>query len=465
MSAEDSPAFWPACRLRQHLRDRTLSPVDVAEACLEQITCHNPVLNAVVTLNDRLLDEARALAQEPVQGMLYGLPVGLKDTTDTRGLRTTFGSVALKNNTPARDALVVRHLKAQGALVLGKTNTSTFAAGAVTWNAVFGHTRNPWNTALTPGGSTGGGAAALAAGMVALADGTDLGGSLRIPAAFCGVVGIRPTAGQVPMYPTPDVWDTLSVAGGMGRTAEDVALFLQATALSAPECAVNPPNGRIDYLTAVHQGPRADLRLAWCPDPSGIGIESDVLNPCLEAVRQLNREGWSVEEPVLDLSEAREAFAVLRGHHLLAVHYDRHHDTRALGPHLSGNLREAERITSLETAAAVRVRSRLWERMRTLFRRIDCLITPTTAVAPFPVEAPYPDRIDGRTMEKYYDWLAPTSVFSVTGYPAVSVPCGLDARQMPTGLQLIGCPGEEAGLLALAQHIQQLRPIGRPPCD
>ena len=464
MSAQDSPAFWSACRLRKRLCDRSLSPVDVAEACLEQITRRNPILNAVVTLNDRLLDEARVLEQEPVKGLLYGLPVGIKDTTETRGLRTTFGSVALSSNTPARDALVVRRLKAQGALVMGKTNTSTFAAGAVTWNAVFGHTRNPWNAALTPGGSTGGGAAALAAGMIALADGTDLGGSLRIPAAFCGLVGIRPSAGLVPLYPSQNVWDTLSVAGGMGRTAEDVALFLQAVAAPAPECAVIPPDGNSDYLAAVRQGPRADLRLAWCPDPSGIGIEPDVLNPCLETVHQLNREGWSVEEQALDLSEAREAFAVLRGHHLLAVHHNRRDDTRALGPHLTRNLREAERITSLGTAAAVRVRTRLWERFRTLFRRIDCLMTPTTAVAPFPVETPYPDQIRGRTMETYYDWLAPTSVFSITGYPAVSVPCGLDVCQMPTGLQLIGRPGDEAGLLALAQRIQQLRPIGRPLC-
>lgn len=464
MSAQDPLAFWPAYRLQQHLKNRTLSPVDVAEACLDQLSRHNSTLNAVVTPNERLLEEARALEQKPVRGLLYGLPVGIKDTTETQQLRTTFGSTAFSDHTPARDALVVRRLRAQGALILGKTNTSTFAAGAIAWNAVFGHTRNPWDAVLTPGGSTGGGAAALAAGMITLADGTDLGGSLRIPAAFCGVVGIRPSTGLVPLYPSMNAWDTLSVSGGMGRTAQDVALFLQAAAAPAPECAINPPFGPRDYLKTVQQGPPARLRLAWCPNPAGIGIEPGVLNPCLQTVRQLKREGWAAEELALDLSDAREAFAVLRGYHLLAIHLDRHNDTSALGTHLIRNLQEAQQATSSQIAAAARTRHQLWERFRILFSRIDYLLAPTTAVPPFPVEDPYPRSICGRPVATYYDWLAPTSVFSLSGYPAVSVPCGLDAHNMPVGLQIIGRPGDEGGLLALAQRIQQLRPIGQPPC-
>ena len=464
MSAQDHLAYWPACRLRQHLLDRSLSPVDVAEACLKQVSRHNPTLNAIVTVNERLLDDAKALEQKPVSGLLYGLPVGIKDTTETRGLRTTFGSIALKDNTPARDALVVRRLKAQGALILGKTNTPTFAAGAVTWNAVFGHTRNPWDVARTPGGSTGGGAAALAAGMVALADGSDLGGSLRIPAAFCGLVGLRPSPGLVPLYPSLNVWDTLSVAGGMGRTAEDVALFLQAVAAPAPDCAVNPPAGGQDYLNSVAIGPSRDLRLGWCINPAGIGIESTVLDTCLQAIGELSSEGWTINEIDLDLSHAREAFAVLRGHHLLVIHYNRRKDTRALGEHLHGNLQEAQQTTSRQIADASRVRHQMWEQFKTLFRRIDFLFTPTTAVAPFPVEDAYPSNVCGRPMETYYDWLAPTSVFSLLGWPVVSVPCGLSADHMPVGLQIIGRPCSEGELLALAQRIQQLRPVGQPPC-
>lgn len=463
MLVHDNIAFWSACSLRKHLQDRRLSPVDVAEACLEQYERHNPAINAIVTLNERFMDDARALEQKQPKGLLYGLPVGLKDTTETRGLRTTFGSPAFKDNTPGRDALIVKRLRAEGALILGKTNTPTFAAGATTWNPVFGHTRNPWNTSLTCGGSTGGGAAALAAGMIALSDGTDLGGSLRIPAAYCGVVGLRPSPGLVPHYPTMNLWDTLSVAGGMGRTAEDVALYLRAVAGPAKQCVVRPPARRKDYVNEIWTGPRADMRLGWCRDPAGIGIDPVVLVPCLEALDHMGLEGYPAQEVSLDLSDARHAFGVLRGHHLLTTHFARRTEHRALGRHLSGNLREAERTTSLELAAAVRVRNKLREQFRTLFRRIHYLLTPTVAVSPFPVEEPYPEHICGQPMRTYYDWLAPTSVFSLTGYPAVSVPCGLDGNQMPVGLQIIGTPGDEGGVLALAQWIQILCLIEHPP--
>ena len=462
MSVLDEIAVWPACRLQERLQDRTLSPVDVAEACLDRVSTDNPAINAVVTLNPRLLEEARALERQRPRGLLYGLPVGLKDTTETRGLRTTYGSPVLKDNIPARDAVVVQRLKAEGAIILGKTNTPAFATGASTWNPVFGHTHNPWDLDRTAGGSTGGGAAALATGMIALADGTDLGGSLRIPAAFCGIVGLRPTPGLVPLYPTTNLWDTLSVAGGMGRTAEDVALFLQAVAGPASECALQPPTDTRNYLKTVRTGPPDDLHLGWCPDPAGTGIESAVLKPFLDMVKLLGAEHGSVQEIHLDLSDHREVFAVLRGHHLLSIHYARRQDSHALGTHLHGNLQSAQQTAALELAAATRSRHLLREQFSTLFRRIDYLLVPTVAVSPFLVEQFYPETICGQPMNTYYDWLAPTSVFSLTGYPAVSVPCGLDHDGMPVGLQIIGKPWDEANLLALANQIEQLCPIGRP---
>src|SRR5207245_1209639 len=227
-----------ASELARLVAAREVSPVAVLEACLERVEKYNPILNAVVTLNERARDDAceveRRLTRGETPGLLCGLPVGIKDVTPVAGLRTTFGSPLYKDYIPTEDALVVQRLKAAGAVILGKTNTPEFAAGGNTFNEVFGRTRNPWNPALSAGGSTGGGCAALATGMIALGEGTDLGGSLRIPASFCGVVGIRPPAGLVPTHPSDWVWDDLQVTGPVARTAEDLGLMLQAIAGPTP---------------------------------------------------------------------------------------------------------------------------------------------------------------------------------------------------------------------------------------
>ena len=219
MSPSDDIARLSASELRRRIGQREVSPVEVVEACLEHVERYNGTINAVVTLNEQALDEARRLEQQTARGaamgLLHGLPVGIKDITPVAGLRTTYGSPLYADHVPEEDALVVRRLRAAGAVILAKTNTPEFAAGGSTFNEVFGRTHNPWNPALTAGGSTGGGAAALATGMIALAEGTDLGGSLRMPASFCGVVGLRPSAGLVPTVPSDYLWDTLSVSGGM----------------------------------------------------------------------------------------------------------------------------------------------------------------------------------------------------------------------------------------------------------
>ncbi len=459
----DHLALLSATALRKALSQREISPVDVAEACLHQVECLNPTLNSVVTLNEHLLDEAHDLANKPPDGLLYGLTVGIKDTTETRNLRTTWGSPTMDRNTPDRDALIVQRLRSEGALILGKTNTPTFAVGGSTWNPVFGYSRNPWNISLTPGGSTGGGAAALATGMVALADGSDLGGSLRLPAAFCGVVGLRPSPGLIPLYPTMNVWDTLSVAGGMGRTAADVALLLQATAGPTPSIPYDRPQAGRNFVAAVDRGPQTGLSLAWCADPTGLGIEDNVLQPCLDAIQLLRSGSLSIEEIRLDLSRGRAAFAALRGHHLLTVHMARMESARALGDDLHENLREALGRSALDLASADRVRHGLWEQFRTLFGRFDYLLTPCTPTDPFPVEDGYPRQINGRQLQTYYDWLAPMSVLSLTGLPVASVPCGLSAQGLPVGMQIAGQPNDEEGVLALASLVQEICPVGAPP--
>src|SRR5919199_3318575 len=253
-----------ATELRRLLLSRDLSPVEVVEESLARIEQLNGEINAIVTISERALDDARALELRGRHdaGLLYGLPVGIKDVTPVKGLRTTYGSRLYQDHVAKEDALVVRRLREAGAIIIGKTNTPEFAAGGNTFNEVFGRTRNPWNLERSAGGSTGGRAAALATGMIALAEGTDLGGSLRIPASFCGIVGLRPSVGLVPTHPTDWVWDTLQVTGPMARTAEDVALMLQAIAGPSPLAPLAQPTTGRDFIAAVERGIAPELRVA-----------------------------------------------------------------------------------------------------------------------------------------------------------------------------------------------------------
>jgi amidase len=411
-----------------------------------------------VTLNERVLDDARALegrvANGERVGPLAGVPVGIKDVTEVAGLRTTYGSPLYAGHVPDEDAVVVRRLRAADALVIGKTNTPEFAAGGNTWNEVFGRTRNPWDPARSAGGSTGGGAAALATGMIALAEGTDLGGSLRIPASFCGVVGLRPSPGLVPTYPTGFVWDTLQVTGPMARTANDVELMLRAI---AGPTALAPLASRAligDGGEAKERGGR----IAWCRDLAGIGVDPGVERACHGAVEGLAAGGWDVEALTLDLAFARPAFLALRGLWFTTWLYEHLDRVDELGVNVRNNVKAGLAMTVREMAAAERARGRLWHLFRHLLERYDVLVTPTMAVAPFPVDQNYPDTVGGRKMETYIDWLAPTFVLSLTGLPVASVPCGRDADGLPVGLQIVGPPAGEERVLAAARHLHDVYP-------
>ena len=279
-----------ATEIRNLIAQKELSPVEVIEASLQQIEKYNEKINAVVTLNESALDDAKKLqSQNGEPGLLFGLPVGIKDVTQVAGLRTTFGSTLFKDNIPKEDALVVQRLRKAGAVILGKTNCPEFAAGGHTWNDVFGVTRNPWNPDLSPGGSTGGGAAALATGMIALSDGTDLGGSLRIPASFCGIVGLRPSPGLVPGYPSDYLWDNLHIPGPMARTAEDVALMLQAVCGQSPSSPLYQPTDGRDFVAAVRKGIHKGLKVAYCKDIAGIGIDADIEKVCRNAAFEMKQ--------------------------------------------------------------------------------------------------------------------------------------------------------------------------------
>jgi len=455
-----------ATAIARRVASRELSPVAVVEAALARIAALNPRLNAIVTLNPEALDDARALEQriargEPV-GPLAGVPVGIKDVTQVKGLRTTFGSPLYAEHLPEQDALVVQRLRAADAIILGKTNTPEFAAGGNTWNDVFGRTRNPWNPDKSAGGSTGGGAVGLATGMIALAEGTDLGGSLRIPASFCGIVGLRPSPGLVPTVPTDFVWDTLQVSGPMARTALDVALMLQAIAGPSASSPLRQPIERRDFVAAVDKGPLPGLRVAYCADIARIGIDPAVEAVCRQAADRLAQHGVHVDRIDLDLSDGRDAFLALRGHWFASWMSERMDMLDGFGVNVRNNTRAGVEAAGRDIGQGETVRGRIWHRFHELFQRYDHLLTPTMAVPPFPVEQNYPETVAGRTMRTYVDWLAPTFVLSLTGLPVASVPCGLDPDGMPVGMQIVGPPVGEEAVLALAQLLQDLNPIGAP---
>lgn len=456
-----------ASELAGLVRSREISPVEVVEDCLARVERFNPAVNALVTLNPRALDEADELERRLVRGeeigLLAGLPVGIKDVTPVAGLRTTFGSTLYRDHVPTEDALVVQRLRAAGAVILGKTNCPEFAAGGATFNDVFGRTRNPWDPTRTAGGSTGGGAAGLVTGMIALAEGTDLGGSLRIPASFCGVVGLRPSVGLVPTYPADWLWDTLQVEGPVARTADDVALMLQAVSGPSPMSPLAQPRDGRNFVAAVARGVSPDLRVAYCRDVAGIGIDPAIEGVCGNAVRGLREIGVTVEEIELDLSFARKPFLALRGLWFVAQMFPRLDKVDRFGSNVAGNIRAGLATTTLDLGAAEAARTRIWHMFRELFRTFDHLLTPCMAVPPFPVEQNYPETVAGKKMETYVDWIAPTFVLSLTGLPVASVPCGLDVEGLPVGLQIVGKAQGEEAVLALASQVQRRHPIGRPP--
>lgn len=464
MTEHRDPALLSAREQARRIRAGELAAADLLSACLARVERHNGDLNAVVTLNPEAEAEAAAVdatlraGEDP--GPLAGLVVGIKDVTETAGLRTTYGSPLFADHVPEEDALVVRRLREAGAVILGKTNTPEFAAGGNTWNEVFGVTRNPWNPALSAGGSTGGGAVALATGMISLAQGTDLGGSLRIPASFCGVAGLRPTPGLVPTVPAAYLWDDLQSTGLMGRDPEDVAFGLRAVSgpdPASPICAPEPlwPDAGASDLVGS--------RWAWCGDIARIGIDGGVEAACRVALASLRSAGARVDDVDLDLSGAWDAFLVLRGHWFVSHFEAELHRVDAFGPNVSANLRSGLALTSAEIGAAENVRRRVREELLVLLERYDALLTPCMAIPPFPAEQNYPETVGGRPMKTYVDWIAPTFLLSMPGLPVACVPAGLDAAGLPVGLQIVAPPRGEGRALAVAAAIREARPMGLPP--
>jgi amidase len=460
-----------AVEQRDLVRARKVSPVELLDAHLAAIARLNPVLNAIVTLCTEEARKAARQAEDAVMrggdlGILHGLPVVIKDITETAGIRTTYGSPLYADHVPDRDAEVVARLRRAGAIILGKSNTPEFAAGASTVNAVFGATRNPWNPALSPAGSSGGSAAAVASGMVPLAQGTDFGCSVRIPAAFCGIVGLRTTPGLIPNDPMPLPWDPGQVHGPLARRAEDAALMLDAMVGLDPLWPISVAPTWRSALDDVRGGNGiAGLRIAYVSDIAGIGVDPEVERVCRAAVHRLGADGARVDEIAFSAAEGREAYMTLRADWMVGQQFERLHLLDRMGKNLAGNVRDGLEVGSRDMAAAQQVRAGLLRKFRQLFGDYDFLITPAAPVEPFPVEQGFPDSIGGVKLSNYVDWIAPAYLVTLMSLVGCSVPAGLSRSGLPVGLQIIGPRFSEPRVLGLARHVQQVLPIGWPRED
>jgi amidase len=465
MTTQRDLCFTPAVELSKLYRARKVSPLEVMQAVLARVDAVNPAVNAIVTLTrEAALREARRATASLRRGAklpsLFGVPVAIKDVTQTKGIRTTFGSKLFEGHVPDEDALVVQRLRTAGAIVIGKTNTPEFAFGPNTVNSVFGATRNPWNLTLTSGGSSGGSAAALATGMCPLAEGTDLGGSLRGPASYCGVVGFRTTPGLIPRYPSVLAWDTYSVEGPMARTVADAALMLFAMAGVDERSPLSYEVDTGDFTRAVRAPSVKGRRIAWTPDLNGLMTIDDEVRTVFErAVAVFRSAGARVEKGGPDFGEVPEIVRLTRGLLMVARHADKLPEHRAiLQPGLVENTEQGLALSPVEIARGELLRTRLWQRVREFLSDRDLLITPTSATAPFPVEQPHVTEINGRPIGKAMQRSYLTYAFSVLGLPAISIPCGFTKIGLPVGLQIVGKRRGEAAVLRAAAAFEAAQP-------
>ena len=453
------------------LRSRAVSAREVVAAHIEQVEAVDGVINAVVTrtfetalARAAAADEALAHGAEP--GLLHGLPVAHKDLLDTAGVRTTYGSPLFAEHVPATDDLVVRRMAAAGAISLGKTNTPEFGAGSHTVNPVFGATRNPFDSSRSEGGSSGGAAATLAARMICLADGSDLGGSLRNPASFCNVVGLRPSPGRVPAWPITEVADTLGVSGPMARTVADVALLLAVQSGPDPRVPLaldRPPPALVSpaQLAGLLQREARGLRVAWSAD-LGLPVEAAVRTVLASARQVLADLGCEVIDAAPDLTGADEVFRTFRAFRF-ATRFGpllREHPGQ-LGPNVTWNTERGLELTVADLSRATTLRAALAERVSEFFATIDVLACPVSQVAPFDVELDWVHEIDGALQLTYLDWMASAYLISATELPAISVPAGFTPAGLPVGLQLVGRRRADWELLSFARAFETATGYGK----
>ncbi len=460
----DKESVPELCRLSAveavaQLRRGEISPLDLVEASAARIEAVEPFLNALPTrCVERARDHAKRIMNETRRerppGWLGGLPVAIKDLNPVAGVRTTYGSPLYADHVPERSCVLVERLEANGAIVIAKSNTPEFGAGASTFNEVLGKTRNPWNTDKSVAGSSGGAAAAVAAGEVWLAQGSDLGGSLRTPASFNSVVGLRPSPGRVPRGPIQLPFDTLFVEGPITRSAADTALALDAMAGEHPEDPLSLASPAISFLESIRREP-APRRVGFSPDLGILPVDPEVAEICRRAAEHFADAGAMVEDRCPDFSEAIESFQTLRAAFFAAEHeadLARHRD--ALKPEVIWNIEKGLALTAAEIGAAERMRGRLYHAVAQFFADHDLLICPAAIVPPFDVDVRYVEEVAGHRFENYVHWIGITFAITLTGCPAVSVPAGFNASGLPVGLQIVAPPHRESSALAAAARLE-----------
>ncbi|HYM29982.1 MAG TPA: amidase family protein [Candidatus Cybelea sp.] len=448
-----------------------ISPLELIDIAAARIAETDGAVNALPTrCYDRARDHARRLMRsrpaDPPPGYLHGLPIAIKDLTEVAGVRTTHGSTVYADNVSARSDILVEKLEAMGGLVIAKSNTPEFGAGAQTFNDVFGTTANPWNTAMTCAGSSGGAAAALAAGQVWLAHGSDLGGSLRTPASFCSVVGLRPSPGRVANGPAALPFQTMGVQGPMGREVGDTALFLDAMSGRHALDPLSQPAPGVPFVAAVDK-PVAPKRVAWSPDLRLMPVAREVREICGRAAHSFADLGAEVVEDCIDFGDAEDTFQVLRAMgfangraSLLAQHRDQ------LKPEVVWNIEQGLKLTPADIGRAERARGALYHRTAAFFERYDLLLCPAAVAPPFSHKLRYLAELDGHAFPTYVSWIIATFAVTLTACPAISVPCGFTRDELPVGLQIVGPPRGEARLLAAAKLFESLHGLHkRVPID
>ena len=464
--------FTPARLLARQLRTGERSAREVMEAFLARIAECNPGVNAICTLIPReqalkLADDADAILRRGDKtGPLHGLPVAVKDLSDTRGIRTTLGSPIFEHNIPSEDSLLAQRLRQAGALIIGKTNTPEFGAGSQTFNPLFGVTRNPYNLDKTPGGSSGGAAAAVACGMLPLADGSDMGGSLRNPAAFCNIVGFRPSMGRVPHWPAQMAWQSrLGTDGPLARDVEDCALLLSVLAGPDDRDPLSLQEDGAQFSDNFRQDSRG-RRIAWTPDLGLLPVEREVVAVCERALPVLENCGFKVETAHPKLDGAMDVFKTLRAAwfagmlgSLLPKNRHLMKDT------VAGNIEAGQKLNAMDITRADTLRTRLYARMLKFFKRYDFLALPATQVQPFDCDSEWVGEIEGQVLTDYIDWMSICCIISVFGLPAISVPAGFTEAGLPVGIQIVGPPRADAAVLGAARVFEQATDFRnrRPP--
>ena len=462
-----------ATELAKLIRRGKLSPVELVDALLARIDRVNPSVNAYCTVSS---DEARAAARDAEAavragdelGLLHGVPYSLKDLTPTRGIRTTMGSMIFEHNVPDADGLLVQRMRAAGAILLGKTNTPEFGCKPLTDNRLFGATRNPWALDRSPGGSSGGAAAAVAAGLGPLAQGSDLAASIRQPAAWSGVVGFKPSQGRVPRVPNASGWSGLSVDGPIARTVADAAMMFAAIAGPDPRDPLSLPATGEEWEALVDgddngSGPAAalrNLRIAWTPDLGGaVPVDPSVAAICEEAARAFEAFDCDLEEDAPQIGEIAQPFVLLNAglrQTTLGKYLDEWRDK--MDPILVRRLEVAGDATAVDVAQAEVARTAYHQRLCAFFERYDLLVLPTAVTPPLPLDARFPIQVGGQTLQQPFDMLLPTYAFNFSNFPAISVPAGWTEDGLPVGLQLVGGWQKDALVLQAAAAFEQARP-------